>query len=44
MRCSSRAVHAVADQVIAEQLKLGLMFPPQSEVLEMAIHTTTRRK
>lgn len=44
MRGRSRAVHALADQVIAEQLKLGMLFPPQSEVLEMAIHTTTRRK
>ena len=34
----------MADQVTAEQLKLGMLFPPQSEVLEMAIHTTIRRK
>ena len=34
----------MADQVTAEQLKLGMLFPPQSEVLEMAIHTTPRRK
>ena len=26
----------------AEQLKLGMLFPPQSEVLEVAIHTATR--
>jgi malate dehydrogenase (oxaloacetate-decarboxylating)(NADP+) len=31
-----------ADQVSAEQLKLGMLFPPQSEVLEVAIHTATR--
>jgi malate dehydrogenase (oxaloacetate-decarboxylating)(NADP+) len=36
------AAHAVADQVTAEQLKLGMLFPPQSEVLEVAIHTATR--
>ncbi|MFM7393126.1 MAG: malic enzyme-like NAD(P)-binding protein, partial [Cyanobium sp.] len=30
------AAHAVADQVTAEQLKLGMLFPPQSEVLEVA--------
>ena len=34
----------MADQVTAEQLKLGMLFPPQSEVLEMAIHTANRRK
>ncbi len=44
MRGRSRAVHALADQVIAEQLKLGMLFPPQSEMLEVAIHTTPRRK
>jgi malate dehydrogenase (oxaloacetate-decarboxylating)(NADP+) len=36
------AAHAVADQVTEEQLKLGMLFPPQSEVLEVAIHTATR--
>jgi len=36
------AAHAVADQVTAEQLKLGMLFPPQSEVLEVAVHTATR--
>jgi malate dehydrogenase (oxaloacetate-decarboxylating)(NADP+) len=36
------AAHAVADQVTDEQLKLGMLFPPQSEVLEVAVHTATR--
>ena len=36
------AAHAVADQVTEEQLKLGMLFPPQSQVLEVAIHTATR--
>jgi malate dehydrogenase (oxaloacetate-decarboxylating)(NADP+) len=31
-----------ADQVSAEQLKLGLLSPHQSEVLEVAVHTATR--
>jgi malate dehydrogenase (oxaloacetate-decarboxylating)(NADP+) len=26
----------------AEQLKLGMLFPPQSDVLEVAVHTATR--
>src|SRR5262249_5405783 len=28
------AAHAVADQVSPEQLKLGMLFPPQSHILE----------
>jgi malate dehydrogenase (oxaloacetate-decarboxylating)(NADP+) len=36
------AAHAVADQVSDEQLKLGMLFPPQSNVLEVAIHTAVR--
>lgn len=36
------AAHAVADQVSEEQLKSGMLFPPQSNVLEVAIHTAVR--
>jgi malate dehydrogenase (oxaloacetate-decarboxylating)(NADP+) len=36
------AAHAVADQVTDEQLKLGMLFPPQSDVLEVAVKTATR--
>lgn len=36
------AVHAVADQVSAEQLKLGMLFPPQSNILEVEIQTAAR--
>lgn len=36
------AAHAVADQVTPEQLKLGMLFPPQSDILEIEIKTAAR--
>jgi malate dehydrogenase (oxaloacetate-decarboxylating)(NADP+) len=36
------AAHAVADQVTAEQLKVGMLFPPQSNILEVEIKTAAR--
>jgi malate dehydrogenase (oxaloacetate-decarboxylating)(NADP+) len=36
------AARAVADQVTPEQLKLGVLFPPQSDILEVEIQTATR--
>lgn len=33
------AAHAVADQVTAEQLGLGMLFPPQANILEVEIQT-----
>jgi len=36
------AAHAVADQVTPEQLKLGMLFPPQSNILEVEIRTAAR--
>jgi malate dehydrogenase (oxaloacetate-decarboxylating)(NADP+) len=36
------AAHAVADQVSDEQLKLGMLFPPQSNILEVQIKTAAR--
>ena len=36
------AAHAVADQVTPEQLKLGMLFPPQSNMLEVEIQTAAR--
>src|SRR5262249_58217550 len=36
------AAHAVADQVTAEQLQLGMLFPPQSNILETEIKTAVR--
>jgi malate dehydrogenase (oxaloacetate-decarboxylating)(NADP+) len=36
------AAHAVADQVTDEQLKLGMLFPPQSNILEVEIKTAAR--
>ena len=36
------AAHAVADQVSPEQLKLGMRFPPQSNILETEIKTAAR--
>jgi malate dehydrogenase (oxaloacetate-decarboxylating)(NADP+) len=36
------AAHAVADQVSTEQLKLGMLFPPQSNILEVEIQTAAR--
>src|SRR5882762_826836 len=36
------AAHAVADQVTSDQLKLGMLFPPQSNILEVEIHIAAR--
>jgi malate dehydrogenase (oxaloacetate-decarboxylating)(NADP+) len=36
------AAHAVADQVTPEQLKLGMLFPPQSNILEVEVLAATR--
>jgi len=36
------AAHAVADQVTSEQLKLGMLYPPQSNILEVEIQTAAR--
>lgn len=36
------AAHAVADQVTPEQLKLGMLFPPQSNILEVEVKTAER--
>jgi malate dehydrogenase (oxaloacetate-decarboxylating)(NADP+) len=36
------AAHAVADQVTPEQLRLGMLFPPQSNILEVEVHTAAR--
>jgi malate dehydrogenase (oxaloacetate-decarboxylating)(NADP+) len=36
------AAHAVADQVTPEQLQLGMLFPPQSNILETEIKTAVR--
>jgi malate dehydrogenase (oxaloacetate-decarboxylating)(NADP+) len=36
------AAHATADQVTPEQLKLGMLFPPQSNILEVEIQTAAR--
>jgi malate dehydrogenase (oxaloacetate-decarboxylating)(NADP+) len=36
------AAHAVADQVTAEQRKLGMLFPPQSNILEVEVQTAAR--
>jgi malate dehydrogenase (oxaloacetate-decarboxylating)(NADP+) len=36
------AAHAVADQVTSEQLKLGMLFPPQSDILEVEVQTAAR--
>jgi malate dehydrogenase (oxaloacetate-decarboxylating)(NADP+) len=36
------AAHAVADQMTPEQLKLGMLFPPQSNILEVEIKTAAR--
>ena len=33
---------AIADQVTPEQLKLGMLFPPQSNILETEIQTAAR--
>ena len=36
------AAHAVADQVTSDQLKLGMLFPPQSSILEVEVQTAGR--
>jgi len=36
------AAHAVADQVTPEQLELGMLFPPQSNILEVEVQTAAR--
>jgi malate dehydrogenase (oxaloacetate-decarboxylating)(NADP+) len=36
------AAHALADQVTPEQLKLGMLFPPQSNILEVEVQTAAR--
>ncbi|MEI6034727.1 MAG: NAD-dependent malic enzyme [Verrucomicrobiae bacterium] len=36
------AAHAVADQVSEHELKLGMLFPPQSNILEVEIQTAAR--
>jgi malate dehydrogenase (oxaloacetate-decarboxylating)(NADP+) len=36
------AAHAVADLVTPEQLKLGMLFPPQSDILEVEVQTAAR--
>jgi malate dehydrogenase (oxaloacetate-decarboxylating)(NADP+) len=36
------AAHAIADQVAPEQLKLGMLFPPQSNILEVEVQTAAR--
>jgi hypothetical protein len=36
------AAHSVADQVSPKQLKLGMRFPPQSNILETEIKTAIR--
>jgi malate dehydrogenase (oxaloacetate-decarboxylating)(NADP+) len=36
------AAHALADQVSPEQLKLGMLFPPQSNILDVEIKTAAR--
>ena len=36
------AAHAVADQVTSDRLKLGMLFPPQSSILEVEVQTAAR--
>src|SRR5215467_8391074 len=36
------AAHATADQVTPEQLRLGMLFPPQSNILQVEIQTAAR--
>ena len=36
------AARAVADQVTPEQLKLGMLFPPRSNILEVEVQTAAR--
>jgi len=37
-----QAAHALADQVTPEELKLGMLFPPQSNILEVELQTAAR--
>ncbi len=39
---ATNAKRAVADQVTPEQLKLGMLFPPQSKILEVEVQTAAR--
>jgi len=36
------AAHAVADQVSPDELKLGMLFPPQSDILKVEVEAATR--
>jgi malate dehydrogenase (oxaloacetate-decarboxylating)(NADP+) len=36
------AAHAVADQVTPDRLQLGMLFPPQSNILEVEVQTAAR--
>jgi malate dehydrogenase (oxaloacetate-decarboxylating)(NADP+) len=36
------AAHALADQVTAEQLQQGLLYPPQADILETEIKVAAR--
>ena len=36
------AAHAVADQVTPDELKLGMLFPPQSDILKVEVEAATR--
>jgi malate dehydrogenase (oxaloacetate-decarboxylating)(NADP+) len=36
------AAHAVADQVSPEQLKLGMLFPPQSDIVKVEVEAAAR--
>jgi malate dehydrogenase (oxaloacetate-decarboxylating)(NADP+) len=36
------AAHATADQVTPEQLKLSMLFPPQSNILEVEVQSAAR--
>ena len=38
----TEAAHAISDQVTPDQLKQGLLFPPQSNILEIEIKTAAR--
>jgi len=38
----AETVPPVADQVTPEQLKLGMLFPPQSNILEVEVQTAAR--
>jgi malate dehydrogenase (oxaloacetate-decarboxylating)(NADP+) len=36
------AAHAIAEQVTAEDLATGLIYPPQSHILEASLHVAER--